>query len=370
MRVLILSCDTGGGHNSCAFAIRQAFSEKDICCDTADALAFISDRFSKFMSRGHTMMYRRVPGLFRFGYGFAEKHRSVLEEKTGVYKLLTSGTEELHSFLQKGGYDAVICTHVFSGMLMQQMLLEYPMNIKTAFVATDYTCSPGMPKKGMDYYFISASSLAEEFIMKGVPKEKIVPSGIPVRKEFYIRKYKDEAKRKLGISPENSHLLMMCGSMGCGPIEKLAELIGKKMSADMELSVICGTNEKLREELAEKFSGNPNIHICGFVKNISEFMDSADLYITKPGGLSSSEAAVKGLPMVLIDAVAGCEKFNLEFFVSLGGAVTAETPEELAKICINLLYDETKRKAMSKALESAVSGNAANIICEIMCEEV
>lgn len=370
MRVLILSCDTGGGHNSCAFAIRQAFSEKDICCDTADALAFISDRFSKFMSRGHTMMYRRVPGLFRFGYGFAEKHRSVLEEKTGVYKLLTSGTEELHSFLQKGGYDAVICTHIFSGMLMQQMLLEYPMNIKTAFVATDYTCSPGMPKKGMDYYFISASSLAEEFIMKGVPKEKIVSSGIPVRKEFYIREDKTEAKRKLGISPENSHLLMMCGSMGCGPIEKLAELIGEQIDADMELSVICGTNEKLQKELAEKFSGNRNIHIRGFVKNISEFMDSADLYITKPGGLSSSEAAVKGLPMVLIDAVAGCEKFNLEFFVSCGGAVTAETPEELAKICVNLLGDEEKRKAMSKALESAVSGNAANIICEIMCEEV
>lgn len=370
MRVLILSCDTGGGHNSCAFAIKQAFSEKGICCKTTDALAFISDRFSKFMSKGHTTMYRRIPGLFRFGYGFAEKHRSLLEEKSAVYKLLTSGTEELYSFLQKGGYDAVICTHVFSGMLMQQMLEEYPADIKTAFVATDYTCSPGMPKKGMDYYFIPESSLAEEFIAKGVPKEKIVSSGIPVRKEFYIREDKTEAKRKLGISPENSHLLMMCGSMGCGPIEKLAELIGEQIDADMELSVICGTNEKLQKELAEKFSGNRNIHIRGFVKNISEFMDSADLYITKPGGLSSSEAEVKGLPMVLIDAVAGCEKFNLEFFVSLGGAVTAETPEELAKICVNLLGDEEKRKAMSKALESAVSDNAANIICEIMCKEV
>lgn len=370
MRVLILSCDTGGGHNSCAFGIKQAFFEKDICCDTADALAFISDKFSKFMSKGHTTMYRRVPGLFRFGYGFAEKHRSLLEEKAAIYKLLTSGTEELYSFLQKGGYDVVICTHVFSGMLMQQMLEEYPADIKTAFVATDYTCSPGMPKKGMDYYFIPESSLAEEFIAKGVPKEKIVSSGIPVRKEFYIREDKAEAKRKLGISPENSHLLMMCGSMGCGPIEKLAELIGEQMDADMELSVICGTNEKLQKELAEKFSGNRNIHIRGFVKNISEFMDSTDLYITKPGGLSSSEAAVKCLPMVLIDAVAGCEKFNLEFFVSLGGAVTAETPEELAKICVNLLGDEEKRKAMSNALESAVSGNAANIICEIMCKEV
>ena len=370
MRVLILSCDTGGGHNSCAFAIKQAFSEKGICCKTTDALAFISDRFSKFMSKGHTTLYRRIPGLFRFGYGFAEKHRSLLEEKSAVYKLLTSGTEELYSFLQKGGYDAVICTHVFSGMLMQQMLEEYPADIKTAFVATDYTCSPGMPKKGMDYYFIPESSLAEEFIAKGVPKEKIVSSGIPVRKEFYIREDKTEAKRKLGISPENSHLLMMCGSMGCGPIEKLAELIGEQIDADMELSVICGTNEKLQKELAEKFSGNRNIHIRGFVKNISEFMDSADLYITKPGGLSSSEAEVKGLPMVLIDAVAGCEKFNLEFFVSLGGAVTAETPEELAKICVNLLGDEEKRKAMSKALESAVSDNAANIICEIMCKEV
>lgn len=370
MRVLILSCDTGGGHNSCAFAIQQVFSEKGICCDTADALVFVSDRFSKFMSKGHTAMYRSVPGLFRFGYGFAEKHRSLLEEKAAAYKLLTSGTEELCAFLQKGGYDTVICTHVFSGMLMQQMLEEYPMDIKTAFVATDYTCSPGAPKKGMDYYFIPAASLTEEFVVKGVPKEKIVPVGIPVRKEFYISGDKNEAKRKLGILPGNSHLLMMCGSMGCGPIKRLAELIGEQMNEDAELSVICGTNEKLRKELAEKFSENPNIHIRGFIKNINEFMDSADLYITKPGGLSSSEAAVKRLPMVLIDAVAGCEKFNLEFFVSLGGAVTAETPEELAKTCLNLLCDETKRKTMSETLESAVSGNAAKTICNIICKEV
>ena len=221
----------------------------------------------------------------------------------------------------------------------------------------------------MDHYFIPAESLSKEFIGKGVPKEKIVPAGIPVRKEFYSRRNRREAKIKLKIEPENRHILMMCGSMGCGPIKKLAELLMKKIDEKTVLSVICGTNEKLRAELAEKFVDNPKIHIHGFVGNISDFMDSADIYITKPGGLSSSEAAAKRLPMVLIDTVAGCEKFNLEFFVSAGGAVTAETPEELAKICTDLLNNEAKLKCMASALESTVSENATEKICRKIKED-
>ena len=79
-------------------------------------------------------------------------------------------------------------------------------------------------------------------------------------------------------------------------------------------------------------------------------MQSADLFLTKPGGLSSTEAAAAGVPMVLIDAVAGCEEHNLDFFLKLGGAVTAETPEKLAELALSLLADEARLTEMSSAL--------------------
>lgn len=368
MRVLILTCNTGGGHNACASAIAQVFAENNIRCDTADSLGFVSDKLSKFMSWGHTTMYRHIPGLFRVGYGFAEKHPAMLEEEKAVYKLLTGGTEKLHDHLQAGNYDTVICTHVFSGLLLRQMLKEHPMKLKTAFVATDYTCSPGNANSELDYYFIPAESLEDEFLEQGIPKQKLIASGIPVRGEFYISGDKKQAKQMLDIDPDHTHLLMMCGSMGCGPLEKLTKLLGRQLDGNAELSIVCGTNEKLKEELTEKFGKYPNIHIHGFVQDMNTMMNSADLYLTKPGGLSTSEAMAKGLPMVLIDTVAGCEEYNRNFFVSLGGAVTADTPEELAELCVDLLKDSGKRAAMSNCLLSALPGNAAQRIYDIMTE--
>ena len=366
MRILILSCDTGRGHNSCASALQHVFTEKGCSCHIADALSFVSDKFSKIISWGHTTMYRHVPGLFRFGYDFVEKLPAMPQDDAAMYKLLTAGTKQLHSYIQEGDFDTVICVHVFSGFLLRQTMREYPMQLKTAFVATDYTYTPGTAISELDYYFIPAESLKREYEAQGIPWDKLFVSGIPVHKEFYETADKNQAKLKLGLDPTHTHLLMMCGSMGCGPMDKLTKLLQEYMEQDMELSIVCGTNEKLQRELTQQFGEYPNIHILGFVHNISEMMDSADLYLTKPGGLSSTEAAAKRLPMVLIDAVAGCEKHNLNFFVSLGGAVTAESTEDLAQRCIELMKDKAKRSAMADALGSALCGNAARHIYDTL----
>ena len=362
MRALILTCNTGGGHNSCAKAIQQVFYEHELVCDIADSLEFASSRLSHFMSWGHTTMYRHVPGLFRWGYGFAEKHPGVIEEDTAVYKLLSSGANQLYDRILQGNYDTVICTHVFSGVLLAQMLREHSVALKTAFVATDYTCSPGTAVSHLDWYFIPHETLASEYESQGVPKERIVASGIPVSRSFYNKQAKGTAKEAVGISPTHTHLLMMCGSMGCGPLEELTKLLQIQMDAAMELTIVCGTNEKLQHRLEKLAEGDSRIHVHGFVSNMSELMDSADLYLTKPGGLSTTEAAAKRLPMVLIDAVAGCEAHNMDFFIKCGGAVTAERNEELASLCVSLLSQPDILAAMSSSLALFAENIAADRI--------
>ena len=366
MRVLILSCNTGGGHNACGEAIRQAFEVTGDTCVSADALQFTSNKLSKFVSWGHTTMYRRIPKLFRFGYGYAENHPKMMREDATVVRLLTGGAEQLHSFLVTGGYDAVICTHVFSGLLLRKALELYPMPIKTAFVATDYTCSPGVANSKLDVYFIPDAALAEEFIAAGVPGGKLVASGMPVLSQFYTRGDKEKAKQALGIEPDNTHLLLMCGSMGCGPMKQLTEDLSQRLEPNWEISVVCGTNHKLRRELEQKYENQPNINLHGFVQDMSALMDSADLYLTKPGGLSTSEALAKALPMVLIDAVAGCEGYNLRHFTAMGGAVTVSSIEELTELCVELMKDPQRRSEMETALLSHRYTDSADCICRVM----
>ncbi|MBQ7875362.1 MAG: glycosyltransferase [Oscillospiraceae bacterium] len=352
MRVLILSCSTGGGHNSCAAAISEIFEEHGDFCETKDSLSFVSDGFADFMSKGHSLLYRRFSFVFKNGYAFAERHPKVLKKNSAAYKLITKGSEKLYDYISEGGFDAVICVHVFSGMILNEAFENRPpLGVKTAFLATDYTCSPGVEIFDYDLLFIPDESLKAEFASHGIAKEKLLPTGIPVRNRFFHTADKAEAKRAFGILPEHRHLLVMCGSMGCGPFEKIMASLCERLPGNIEITAVCGSNEKLRKTLYAKYKNNKNIHIMGYTEDVPLLMESADLYLTKPGGLSTSEALAKALPMVFINAVGGCEKHNMEYFLSIGGAAAAKTPEALAKKCLSLLQSEKRLGGLSKALE-------------------
>ena len=197
-------------------------------------------------------------------------------------------------------------------------------------------------------------------------REKLVPSGLPAAQAFYHPMEKAEAKRALGIAPEKQHLLMMCGSMGCGPICELAELLEPMLREDQLLSIVCGTNSDLFEKLEKRFAGQENVRVLGLVTNMPVMMQGSDLLLTKPGGLSTTEAAASGLPMVLIDAVAGCEEHNLDFFLGLGAAETADTPEALAATALTLLERPERLAAMSAAERTGETRTPAEIIYETL----
>lgn len=349
MRTLILSCNTGEGHNSCAKAIQETYAAHDETCDIVDALQFISKRASQFISDWHSRIYRHAPKLYKAGYHTAEERTSVFREGTTVYRYLTSGSEKLYHFILDGGYDNIICTHVFPALALTAMLKHHPMPLVTSFVSTDYTCSPSVENSELDYYFIPDISLTEEFVQCGVPREKLIDSGMPVKQAFYQDTDKAAAKAELGLPVDHQHLLVMCGSIGCGPIKELTEDLLIRLTPEQELTIVCGANEELFAKLERHFAHDPRIHIHGMVDYVPVLIHSADLFLTKPGGLSTSEAAACGVPMLLMDTVAGCEGHNLNFFLRQGIAVTADTPKHLADLAAALLADPEQLQEMSRA---------------------
>ena len=361
-KVLLLSCNTGQGHNSCAQAVKEYFEGRDIQCEILDSLDFISEGFGRFMSWGHSFMYRYIPGLFRWGYGYSKAHPWVFKYNSGIYKILTIGVERLHSYLTDGGFDTVICTHVFSAMMLTHLQKRHHLSVKTAFVGTDYTFYPGMKACDLQKYFIAGESLTNAYRNLGIPRKKIIVSGIPIQQKFWKQTDKGEAKQMLGIGRKNQHLLMMCGSMGCGPIAKMLKQIAGRLPQDVEVTVICVTNKRLYRKLSARYKECPRIHITGYTDKMPLYMDSADLCLTKPGGISVTEAAVKNVPMAFINAVAGCEQYNMDFFVGMGAAFTADSPAALVKKSIAVLKDRQKRKEMEEALQEYRQADGAECI--------
>ena len=351
MKALILTCNTGEGHNSVASAVCEAYAAHGAECHIRDALSFLSPKASELISRWHSRMYRYVPGAWKVGYRLFEQLPASREERSLMVRLLASGAERLHELTEAEGYDCLICPHVFAGLMVTKMRLLYPgKTVPASFIATDYTCSPFVSTCDMDTFFVPAAEVLPEFTGAGIPQQRLcVTGGIPVRRRFHVRTPREEARRRLGLPERGRMLLVMCGSMGCGHLDDLTEGVSERLPEEDFAVVVCGTNEHMRKKLERAYEGRQNIRILGYCDDMPLLMDGADLYLTKPGGLSVTEAAAKRLPMVLVDAVAGCEEPNLHFFEAMGCAVAAEDTYDAARLCLRLLGDAAKLERMRAA---------------------
>ncbi|MBR4909872.1 MAG: glycosyl transferase [Clostridia bacterium] len=365
MKVLLLSCNTGQGHNSAAKAIKDYFEKHGVKCDIKDALAYWSEKSSKIISSGHVYIYRNLPKLFGIGYKFEENHPAKGDKSSFMYNLVTRGCKALKADLDESDYSAVVCTHIFPAMMLTKIKKKWGLDIPTYSVATDYTCCPGTSETDVDYYFIPHADLTDEFIAAGIPKAKLVDSGIPVNPIFYKKSSRAYAKGFLNLPEDKKIALIMCGSMGCGPIKQFVEMLPEMLPENAHLVVICGSNRRLYKSLNKH--EHSNVSIIGYTTRISYYMDAASVILTKPGGLSSTEAAVKHLPMIFINAVPGCETRNFDFFLSRGFADSSPEISDLAELLCDYLRDESKTSNMEKKLKDNFGKFAAMEIYNCVC---
>ena len=364
MRVLLLSCNTGEGHNSTAKAIMSVLEARGVECRMEDVLACLSPKFSKFVCNWHVRLYKYAPRLSDVGYRALERSSGEPDESTPLYDLLALGARKLWEIVVDGNYDAIVCVHVFSALMMTELRRKWGVREPCYFVDTDYSVPPFLDQADLDGYFVPGEDVKEEFVQAGFPREKLVATGIPVRQEFYSRGEKAETRADLGLPEDGIVALLMCGSMGCGPIRQIGEELVKRLPEGSVVVAVCGRNEKLYEAMAEL--QNPRLRVLGFSRNVPEYMDAADLIVTKPGGLSSTEAANKHLPMVFINAVGGCEAKNFERFIGKGFALGSKEAGEVVDQAVYLASDTLARAEMVRLLSENFRENSAESIADFV----
>ena len=192
MKVLLFSCSTGGGHNSAAAALAQELEARSVKNRTYDALQFLPKSTADLISHGHDFAYRYAPKIYGAGYRREEKHPSSL-----FYEQSIRGIGPLYEALVDLGADAAICVHVFPAMMMTGLRCGYGLRMPTWFVATDFTCSPGVGELQLDGICIPHPALTLEFQAAGLPAQRIFPTGIPIRRQFCQTPDRDAARRQL-----------------------------------------------------------------------------------------------------------------------------------------------------------------------------
>ena len=366
MKVLILSTGTGEGHNSAAKAVKEQFEKRNIPCELADVLDFASDKASAYGRRIYIWSTVRAKKVFAGAYR-AGRAISSARLKSPVYFANALYADKLCNYITENGYDTVVMPHLFPAEAMTWLLRKAKLNVRTYFIATDYTCIPFTEETRVDYYFIPHEELATEFIKRGIPAEKLVPTGIPVSERFLHLPARAEAREHLGIPADAPCILMMTGSMGYGRVESMAAKLVEQTGEETQLYILGGTNEELKKTLRDTYAGISRVHILDFTTEAHLYMAAADVLFTKPGGLTSTEAVAAKVPLVHTKPIPGCEDRNVAFFTKHGMSVSGETEDIMIQEGLELLRDPGAREKMRLCQEKYGKPYAADAICEFIC---
>ncbi len=363
MKVLVLSCNTGQGHNSAGRSIVAEFQSRGIECEMLDALAFDSELASKVVCGVHNKGTLHVPRLYGIGVSVAKVLDRISKKRSVCYVANSTYAAALNQYIIDNGYDTLILPHVFPSETITRIRRKFKTAFSAYFIATDYAYPPFLSDTDLDGYFIPHKDLSLNFAKVGIAREKLIPLGIPVSADFAVKTDRPEARRALGLPEEGSFLLVMTGSMGYGDTEPLVKELLRRASEDTHILVMGGNNEKMKSRLRRRYGKDERLHIIDFTKQVSLYMDAADLLFTKPGGLSSTEAAVKGIPTIHTKPIPGWEEENIEFFRKHGLSLTGPEVEDLVTHALWLIGNPWAREEMVASQERTINKYAARDIC-------
>ena len=363
MKILLLSCGTGEGHNSAAHAIAEQLTAKNIAYVLADPVSFGSEKAQKIVSASYNQMIKKIPGAFGAIYKMGDLYSST-KLTSPVYFANSLYADNLKSYLEENGFDAVICTHLFGMEAMTAVYNKTDCRTPCYGVLTDYTCVPFFAETKLSGYFIPHEDLRREMIEKGIPDERIFCTGIPVSQKFSHHTAKAAARNYLVIPHTRKVLLLMSGGIGCGHITELCDEVIRQMEGDYTAYVLVGRNTDLKEKVEERYKNADNIRAVTFTEKVDLYMNAADVMISKPGGLSSTEAAVANIPLVHMLAFSGCETKNAAFFASHGMSVRAKTAKAAVAAARELIFDREKAEEMCNKQRTGIPADAAEKIVE------
>lgn len=365
MSILILSCNTGGGHNSCARAIKAQAKTQNVYCEVTNGLSFSSRLAEHVIVDGHIFGYRHFPKMYGSAYKVQEKHPAL-----SVFELFCQKTDKLQEYLtaheQVNGkpYDAVISVHVFPALMMTGLRESGKCTIPSFFVATDYTCSPSVNTLKVDRIFIPYQ-LTDTFAAQNIPRDMLCETGIPVSPDCYHPVSREDARKTLGLPQKPQMVLISCGSMGAGNMSELAMRLLKVLPETTLLAVLTGTNKVLYRHL-QNLSMSSRLIPIPFTSKVGLWMSAADLLISKPGGLTSTEAATRGLPVLFMDAIPGLETYNLNYMVYRGLAAAADNKRNMVEKTADLLNQPQVLRDMSKRQREYFAKNSAQQLLDVV----
>ncbi len=364
MKIIIVHASAGSGHMKAAEALRSyyASTHPDIDVRLVDILDKTSGPFKAAYSKGYNILVTYFPWLWSIFFLLTDA--PVLR---GIARLLVFPFDFLSTFrfrhyLARENPDIVISTHFLSSRMVSFLKRCRRIDPLLATVVTDFGVHPFWVHSHTDVYMVASEHTRNDLVSKGGDASRIRIFGIPTDGKFSRQIDRAVARKKHGIPPAEFSILLMTGSFGIGPLERIAE----SLAADAQVMVVCARNRRLFSRLTSR--GLANILVFGFVDFVDDLMGAADMIITKPGGLTVSETLNIELPPVFISAIYGQETVNARFIAGEGAGIIVPRISAIRDTVIDFKDHREKLRMLRQNISRIRKPFAARDICEFVLQ--
>lgn len=370
-KILIFYGSYGGGHLSAARNIKDFIENNYSDCEVllVDCIEYINKLLNKVTTKAYTDFSRNARWIWKQIY-YGSENGSLSKISNSINKVMAI---KLNKLIQEFKPNLIISTHPFSSQMCAILKKKQKINCHLATVMTDYAPHSQwlVAHEFVDYYFVAHEGMREDLIKRGVDSKKIFATGIPLSNRFLLSYDKGKILSEYNLSIDKKTILFFAGGeFGFGK-DKTFNMLKSIIDNFPYLQVIAiaGRNVKIKErfdELVAKTNSENSVKILSYTNQVPELMSVADLVITKPGGLTTTESLASGLPLIVIDPLPGQEEENAKFVEEHGAGIWIRKNDDIKKILLNIFSDTYKLQSMKIKARLIAKKNSTKDICKTL----
>ena len=368
-RVLIVSASAGTGHLRAGAALEKAFIADPRVGEVVheDALKYTNKLFREFYSGLYTKMVKNAPTLLGYFYRTSDEPWKNEAVRLQIDRL---NTRALVKFIREFDPHITVCTHFMPAGIISHLIQKEELEAHLSIVVTDMDCHALWLSRLFHRYFVAMDETKVYLETLGLPGERITVSGIPIDPVFSLPVDRAALRAKYGLHPDRLTILLSAGALGVSPAEIIVDRLKDQLRQDAQVIVVCGRDEAVRNRIQSNVGrNNPRFCILGYTDRMHELMKISDLFIGKPGGLTTSEALACGLPMAIIQPIPGQEERNSDHLLEEGAAIKCNELATLPYKINKLLNDPIRLASMRERAQLIGRPDAARTVVNTLLDD-
>ncbi|GAB2592167.1 MGDG synthase family glycosyltransferase [Microlunatus antarcticus] len=367
-RVLVLSASVGAGHTMAADAVAAAFRTHPDVEEVMqlDVLRTTNEVYRLLYDDGYFALVKTVPWLVGWGYDKSDQPFNMARALKAWDRINNLDTVRV---IKEFRPTTVVCTHFLPLRIMSLLVSQGALDCSVSAVTTDYDFQGLWLAGAFTRMFVAREETRDHLVAIGVPERRLTVSGIPVRAGLDAPADRTALLRKHRLRDDRPTVLISAGAAGGDYVQAIVAQV-RRIATPHQLVVVCGRNAALKASIDAQTFGDESVRVIGYTTEMPELLAVADLFVGKPGGLSSSECMAVGLPMALVNPIPGQEVRNSDFLTEEGAAVRCNYETTVGTKIERILANPARLAAMSSAARRIGFPSAAQTIADQVLDDV